>query len=49
VSLNRFLGENLFTAHFRNDEDNDGPAKASASKEIDQGVTNGGQQMGQYY
>ena len=33
---------NLFTKHLRHEEDDEGPEKASASKEIDQGVTSGG-------
>ena len=38
----------LLTEHFRNDEDDEGTEKASASEEIDQGVACGGKH-GWYY
>jgi hypothetical protein len=37
-----------FTEHFCYEEDDDGSEKASASEEIDQGVTSGGKH-GQHY
>jgi hypothetical protein len=41
--LDWFLWRNSFTEHFRHEEDDDSSDKASASEEIYQGVTSGGE------
>ena len=42
------LGRDSPAEHFGHDEDYEGPEKASAAEEINQGVTSGGKH-GQYY
>jgi hypothetical protein len=42
-----FPWRDLFAQHFCDEENDDGPEKASPSEEIDQGVTGGGKQVRQ--
>jgi hypothetical protein len=42
-------GKTLFTEHFCNDKDDEGSEKAAASKEINQGIANGGKNGMDYY